>query len=385
MLVINQPKVIFLGKKARLQAEYQMGEIKNTLWYEVNQKYHNYFTTDRLDAFVVGLLFLGIKNKQDIYAQFPMSSKLFYTINKYLLPYLLELNDCPPISLKCDKLISAPMKNKGAVGTGLSCGVDSFSTIYDHMGRDVPKEYEITHLTFFNVGSHGSHGGKKANELFYKRLTRVKECAKELEKELIVVNSNLTEILKLPHAESNTLKDLSAVLSLQKLFKAYYYSSAVSIKNFELNRYHLSRSDIFNLTMLSSESLHFYSTCSLKTRVEKTKMIADEKIVQKYLNVCIREDKNCGKCSKCLRTLFTLEIHGKLKYFENTFNLENYYNARSQFITQIIANYKKDTFLNEIFLEMRKTNLKVPLSTRLSGEIKETRDSLKNMIAKVVS
>ncbi|WP_197035379.1 hypothetical protein [Rossellomorea vietnamensis] len=148
---------------------------------------------------------------------------------------MANLNNVKNINIFCSKLDSKTIENVKAVGTGLSCGIDSFSTIYDHNKEECPNEYSITHLTFFNVGSHGSHGGEKANKLFNERKRNVQRCAHELGKDLVIVDSNISEILKIPFPETHTLRSVSAALTLQKLFNIYYYSSAVHIKDFELN------------------------------------------------------------------------------------------------------------------------------------------------------
>ena len=65
---------------------------------------------------------------------------------------------------------------KNAVGTGVSCGIDSFYTIQNHCNRK-EQDYNITHLTFFNAGASGEYGGDKARELYKKRMKFAKDFA----------------------------------------------------------------------------------------------------------------------------------------------------------------------------------------------------------------
>jgi hypothetical protein len=96
----------------------------------------------------------------------------------------------------CDNLVSTPLPNEGAVGTGLSCGIDSLCTAYEHLGRAVPANYKITHFTFFNTGSNQMMGSQKWQEKIYQdRAAWAKPCTHELGKELIVVDSNINDIL----------------------------------------------------------------------------------------------------------------------------------------------------------------------------------------------
>ena len=53
------------------------------------------------------------------------------------------------------------------------------------------------------------------------------------------------------------------------------------------------------------------------SRVKKTRNIADDPVVQKHLRVCYSqfEQLNCGRCSKCIRTMATLQVLGQLQNF----------------------------------------------------------------------
>ena len=76
------------------------------------------------------------------------------------------------------------------------------------------------------------------------------------------------------------------------------------------------------LQCLSTESLQFILS-DYATRIEKTKVIADDPIANKFLDVCFCFN-NCGKCSKCRRTLVTLDILGKVDNFKESFNIEDF-------------------------------------------------------------
>lgn len=350
----------------RLQACFEVDNKKDILWYEVKKKYEEYLAVERADAFVVGLFLLAFEKGTDIQVLGPLSERLYYNLNTYLLPITADVRNYNPIKIHCDQIESTSLKNSGAVGTGLSCGIDSFSTICSHMD-DCPNNYQITHFTFFNVGSNGSLGGEKANALFKKRVAMVKPCADELGKELITVDSNISEILQLNFYESHSYRNASACLALQKLFHVYYYSSNYSLKYFELKPNSCGHYDTFNMNMLSNETINLYSTCPYHTRVEKTKMVANYKPATKYLNVCTVDGENCGSCDKCVRTLITIEILGKLKEFESIFNMENYYKMRSRFLARVIANKKKDDYMKEIYDEIQDVRFKIPLYSSLAS------------------
>lgn len=85
-------------------------------------------------------------------------------------------------------------------------------------------------------------------------------------------------------------------------------------------------------------------------RTQKTENIADWKIAQKYLNVCInsKDGTNCSRCSKCMRTLIPLDAMGKLDKFSGTFNLDVYRKYLPRWKCYFVANSKKQGFSEDI-------------------------------------
>ena len=380
MLTICSPEVIRTVGGYRLQALIRMDDWEEVLWYEVEEKYREYLTYERADAFLVGLFFLALRKGYDIQVLAPVSERLYYTLNKYLIPWVAKLNGFRPVKMHCEELLSAELPNVNGVGTGLSCGIDSFSTIYQHLVEDCPDLHQITHFTFFNVGSHGALGGNKARELFRRRMDLIKPCAEELEKELVIIDSNLSEILKLNFYQTHTFRNLSACLVLQKLFKVYYYSSSYSMEYFALRPDSCGHYDIFNMAMLSTENTSFFSTCPHHSRVDKTRLVSKFAPAQKYLNVCIRGEENCGACEKCVRTLFTFEVLGSLNAFSKVFNIEAYYKKRSKYIAKVLAFHHKDEYMKEIYEEMTRNHMDVPIYSILAASYLSVREWFRNRI-----
>ncbi|MCL6572370.1 MAG: hypothetical protein K6T88_11905 [Bacillus sp. (in: Bacteria)] len=368
VLTIHTPEIVKTKTGVRLQSLFRVDEKEDYLWYEVDEKYGQYLTIERTDAFLVGLFLLALKKGNDIEVLGPVSERLYYKLNKYLFHLTAEIRgDQKEIKIYCDKVVAEFLPNEGAVGTGLSCGIDSFSTIYNHLVEDCPDDYKITHFTFFNVGSNGSLGGEKARNLFRKRTDLVKPCANELGKELITVDSNISEILELGFYETHTYRNLSACLALQKLFKIYYYSSSYALKYFELKPESCGHYDIFNMSMLSTENISFFSSCPHHTRVDKTRMVSNYEPAYKYLNVCIVNGENCGGCEKCVRTLLTLEVLGKLNEFSSAFNLDNYYKKRDNYLAKILAFHNSNDYMKEIYDEILSVKFKIPLYSKLAA------------------
>lgn len=367
VLTIHHPEIVETNVGAKLQAAFEVDGKREILWYEVESKYQEYLTVERSDAFVVGLFLLAFEKGYDIHVLGSISERLYYTLNMYLLPLTAEVRSFKSIKIHCDNIESEPLPTAGGVGTGLSCGVDSFSTIASHLSEDCPDDFKITHFTFYNVGSNGMLGGEKARSLFKKRLEVVKACAEEIGKDLITIDSNLSEVLQMNFYETHSYRNVSATLVLQKLFGVYYYSSAYALKYFELKPKSCGHYDIFNMNMLSTGSTEFFSTNPYETRVDKTRLISEYKPAAKHLNVCTVSSDNCGGCEKCVRTLLTLEIQGKFNEFSPVFNLDNYNKRREKYIAKILSYKESDDYMKEIYDEMVSLDFKIPTYSRLAA------------------
>lgn len=356
LLTIYQPKKVNLQGKVRLQAKFEVDGMENVLWYETSENFGRFMTTERVDAFLVGLLWLALRKGQNVLVKGTLSEKLYYGLNHHLIPLISQIYKYKRIQVLCDKLDSTPLPNEGAVGTGLSCGIDSLCTVYEHLDKAVPEHYKITHLTFFDTGSNEMMGSKEWQEkIFLERAAWSNACANELGKELLVVDSNINDILKMSFVRTHTLRNISALLVFQKLFSVYYYSSGYQTLTAKFNQDSASY-DVISLPLLSTENVTFYSAGSNLSRVQKTKMVSEFELSYKYLNVCLFKIKNCGRCLKCKRTLLTLDILGSIEKYRNIFNLDAFYKIKDSYINEVIQSRNSDILFQDIYEEMIRRN-----------------------------
>lgn len=367
-MILSRPKFQENGKFITASADFQPnGGPRQSLWFELHSRYKDYVVTERCDAFLLGLLPYAMLHGEDIHLDCPVSEKLYYQLSDYLIPALTLANPAfRRMRIVPGQLEHHSLNSARAVGTGFSGGVDSFCTVHDHFVNLLcPPSYRLTHLTFFNVGSHGDLGGETARTLFRKRLNLLGHFPKECGLELVVVDSNLSEVLQMNFSETHTLRNMAPVLLLQNLFHVYYYSSAYRMDDFRLINTSSDTSpyDLLNLAMLSTESISLYSAGTQYTRVEKTALIADYEPTWRYLNVCVCDDLNCSSCFKCMRTLLTLELIGKLNNFSSIFNIDTYFRHRDKYIGEVLS--KKHRYLyKDIYHEMVKINFRIPMHSR---------------------
>lgn len=323
----------------RTSENYPPVEWKNEdfgLWFAVPIEYKDYLCAERSDAFIVAMLWYAMITGSDIESEAPMSEKMVFHISKYLIPALCtDENGYRRIKI-IGPTTDQPYQNIGGVGTGMSCGVDSFYTMHEYTKDDTPNKYRLTHLSYFNMGAifHPNSSEKKKYSLkeFYETTDRISEEKRENARlvaenagmPLVYVKSNLdSDYYRGAYGHTGVYRNCAMALALQGLFSIYYNSSGGWPGYFDLTLTEGSQHyEALLCQCLSTESLSFILS-DYATRLEKTMAIADDKLAQKYLDVCFCFN-SCGKCSKCIRTLVTLDIIGKVDQFREIFDIDDF-------------------------------------------------------------
>ncbi len=166
-IVINQPYIKNQPEgRSRLCSEIEYNGKMFELWYETSKEYDDFLCYERADAFVVNLLLFAMEHSCDILCKCEMTTKLYYQLTTYLIPCISQnIKKYSHININA-KLTSSPLNCAGAIGTGISGGVDSFYTLIKHINQ--PEEYKLTHLVFCNAGTNGDMGGGRQEKHFIK-------------------------------------------------------------------------------------------------------------------------------------------------------------------------------------------------------------------------
>lgn len=318
------------------------------LYFAVPIEYKEYLCEERADAFVVAMLWYAMVTGSDIESAAPMSEKMVFHITRYLIPALCTDEKGYRRIKILGPTTDKPYNNAGGVGTGMSCGVDSFYSMHEYTKPDTPEKYRLTHLTYFNMGAifHPNRSEKKQYSIkeFYDTTDRMsdekRENARQVSEQaglsMVYVKSNLdSDYYRGAYGHTAVYRNSAMALSLQGLFAVYYNSSGGWPGYFDLTLTEGSQHyEALLCTCFSTESLSFILS-DYVTRAEKTIAIADDKLAQKYLDVCFCFN-NCGKCSKCIRTLVTLDIIGKVDQFSGLFDVEHFKQHRAEAYFQIL-------------------------------------------------
>ena len=133
-----------------LYADISIINEKKVLWYRFSKEYEKYICEERSDAFIVGLFYFSLINGYDIETKIPMSEKLLFQLKNYYIPMLVGTTDFfNHIEINAP-FTDEKITNEGAVGTALSCGVDSFYTILKGLNSEF-KKYKVTHVLFTDI------------------------------------------------------------------------------------------------------------------------------------------------------------------------------------------------------------------------------------------
>src|SRR5512136_2283511 len=153
VLEIGEAYIKRIGDKSRLCSNISWGDRNRTLWFEVEREYEECLCTEKIDGFLVALLPFAMMENLNIHSGGSVSERLLYQLKTILLPSL-SANITEFHSIDIDAEIDGKiLESKNAVGTALSCGVDSFYTVLKHLDTEM-KGFKLTHLTYFNIISH---------------------------------------------------------------------------------------------------------------------------------------------------------------------------------------------------------------------------------------
>ena len=352
MITIKKPTIRVSENKAIFECKLLINNKERILFYEVDKEYQKYLCTERSDAIVIATLHYAMKNNHNIKSEVPITRSLYHNIVTYLIP-ILSKNSNMLNKIEIDIPLADSIPNLGKVGTGMSCGIDSFHTLKNYLNIE-NEEMKLTHLCLNNVGSfntykekyNGSGSQKARNNL----IERSKKVADEVGLPLIITNSNVHKIFMDNYYRVHSFANMFSVFMLQKLFGIYYYSSA------GFDPLHFSVTDTFFLDsaeyellifyVFSTKNLKIYSEGMEKSRLEKTIDIADYDLAQKHLHVCCSDGDNCGTCKKCRRTILALDSIGKLDNFKNIFDISYYRKNKKEYIDWLNSQVLENDYIN---------------------------------------
>jgi len=174
------------------------------------------------------------------------------------------------------------------VGVFFSGGVDSAFSL-------VEAREEITDLIFIHDFEHPFPPDQAL-----KALTGATNVAEAFGKRLITAKTNAKSVFFQYVPWSSTVLP-SIALQLQGRLSRVHVASSHSVKSLHANVTHPLFDPLWSTT--ATEIVHDRVDV---TRLEKTALIAGDRVLLENLRVCWEPVQNCGHCDKCVRTIFAL-------------------------------------------------------------------------------
>ena len=342
MITIGEPKIKRIGKKTRLFCEIEINETVKTLWLDVNKKYGGYLVKDRSDAFLIAMLPIAMRNGKDIVCLTPVSEELLHNIRTILIPTLTKTGKGFYKTRISAEVRKKPVKNAGAVGTGMSRGIDSFHVLNEYFECDYPS-MRLTHLMINDVGAYDiagyKEGGRDNLKIKEECIKESIEVAEEHDLPYILTESNLSTDFDMKYGLDHIYCNLFPVFALQKLFKTWYYgSSGLDYSMFTLeesDRHECGNYELLLDNVFSTSGFKLLSEGGEKTYLEKVSDILHYASAHKHLHVCITDSKNCSRCLRCMRTMLALDSLDRLDYFAQVFDIKYYYKNKNRFLAYL--------------------------------------------------
>lgn len=359
-----------------LKYAISVGEKEGELWYRFPADQEESISYEVADGVIVTLLPFALRGGYDIYSEIPMSERLWFQLTGQVIPQL-ALTSEELWNTELHAPLCTPSYTPDRVATAMSCGVDSFTTFFEHT-HDMPKErWKIDLLTFFQNGAHHSgtigHSDKE-DEVYAEQLAHVRRFCETVHYPLLDVASNLDAFLSAmfwndSYHYTHSYRNAGFVLLLQKKIRTYYYAGAYDLNLFSTSLWDdPAHYEKWLLPNLSTDCTSFFSVATSMDRIEKMKYIAQFPETYDHLLVCYAGGENCGTCVKCVRQLLTLDYLGLLDRYQNSFSVEEYRNNKTFYERRLLVLKKTDPFLEEVYQIAEKKGVRFSIRQRLDAE-----------------
>ncbi|MCG5496050.1 hypothetical protein [Ectothiorhodospira variabilis] len=368
---LSLPRIVEDRDWLSYEVDVTSSGLPKILWYKV-PRHCEAMLSDRSDAAVLALLIPAMKCGEDLEVAGVVSPRLYHNIKGPLQRVLQQLNPRLSFVNVVALRVESDLSGIGdAVVTGFSSGVDSMAVLADHWYQASSEAFRLTHLLYNNVGSHFA---TNEND-FLQRYDGVRKISDRMGLELIPVHSNLATFydgaLDLIFEKTHTVRNATVPLLLQARVGRFLYASAYSYTDVRVaSDILIAHADLVLLPLMSTEKVDMTSVGSQYDRVEKTARILDLEETRRSLDVCVmsKHRGNCSRCGKCLRTMLTLEVLGRLEEFSLIFDLDIYRRHRNHFLLNTLRG--RGAYDVELQGLIRRTGFQVPAQVRFAAAIR---------------
>jgi len=287
-------------------------ELDSVLWFRVHAGYRGWLSPAP-EVGIAALLFLAMKLGEDIEVEQPISPRFHYGVGQFIEFFHLWFpGRLKRIEVRSPGLRVPEPADAEAVVSCFSGGVDSFHTLFDHLGERAPNAaYRASHLLFVHGFDIPLEDG-----VYESLLSEYRVLAKALGVEVVGMATNVRESLD-PHVSWVTTHG-AAIGACALLLSGGAPHFIVPSTNRHSRLFSPCGSNPVTDPALGSERLEIVHHGSHRSRIGKICDIARRPEVQQHLRVCwqnVPGRHNCGRCVKCLKVMMPLALEGVLGDF----------------------------------------------------------------------
>ncbi len=281
----------------------------DTYWFDIPKKYKDDISNTG-NLWLACLIPLAVTLNEPLKICRPVDIKLLENMNKLMLIWKNWYPKLNPIQIECDKINSPNNTLSLKTAAFFSGGVDSFFTIlHNNIRSNHEARFGIEDL----LTVCGFDIPLKNSKAFIRLKEKYEEIAFEFGYNFVDFITNIRET-RWKVAEWGYLSHgcalASIALTLEKRYENVLIPASYSSPNFFPWGSHPVTDPLF-----STSNTKFIHDGHKFNRIEKTKFVAGNEIALNSMRVCWQSfsDYNCSSCSKCYRTMITLDLLGKLK------------------------------------------------------------------------
>jgi len=297
-----------------------------SFWFATDGE-ESLFLPDMADAFVVGLIASAMYLGEDIWVEGPVSTRLANGLDTYqnvLSTWWPGIFNCVDIHYESLVERRKDLRPRG-VGCTFSGGLDSFHAVLQLLPTQVKYSgFSITHALMIN--GFDQLFDPERQGMAQKMYGIYQPILEEWNVNLLMIDSNMKSFRNAILARREQVHSYSSALAtcahaLGGLFGRFGISGHAT---YAYNQLEPDGSHAALDHHLSSDQLQVFHTGTIHSRSKKTEILADFPQVRKSLRVCFGAldfdqqtgmPANCCECEKCVRTMVTLIIIGKLDKF----------------------------------------------------------------------
>ncbi len=332
-MIIHRPKIESTNNEVRISVDIEFEKehlgIPRTLWFTFSKQYKK-FTSLHANGFLLCLLPLAMRLREDVRVEGKISSRLLYNLREYQKILNFWHPEFSIVDINAESYTQKRYLEKRAVMSAFSGGVDSFYTLLSHLPQNEPaEENQISHALFVE----GFDRPLSETETFRTLEQSYGQLMNKLGIDLVTVSTNVRNFyvdgsrLSIEWDLCHSAVLIGTALMLEGLMSRFYFPADEVLpayfnpKDF-VDHYSLMIGQL-QIPLLSTENVEVVYHGATTPRVEKVQRIAKWEETYERLMVCWETHgglNNCGKCEKCICTMISLDIFGALKKYK-TFSL----------------------------------------------------------------